>query len=142
MIEQHKFPLFFSLQFRADWLITKPSSGSKFLATLNDCARSQIWTESELPVLYTPVNSITGLCQRRLIIQLIVYEREKKKTFSLAYVNVRLKDIRPIMGSQTNQDGVWDFELPVQDLKIIAHNKSIGKFSANLRFRVIGAPLH
>lgn len=74
--------------------------------------------------------------------QLIVHEREKKKTFNFAYINLKLKDIKPILGLNSNQEGVWDFELPALNQNIIAHNKSVGTFNANIRFRVIGAPLH
>ena len=112
-----------------------------------DSQETRRWSDTEIPVLYTPINSIEALRQRRLTVQVLIYERDKKRTLNLGYINVKLTNIVPIMGSSMSQDAssgnpAWDFELQVHGLNVIAHNRQIGTFSAGLRFRVIGAPLH
>ena len=49
---------------------------------------------TEVPVLYTPINSIEVLRQKRLTIALMLYERNKTKHDNFAYINVPLKDFR------------------------------------------------
>ena len=58
LIECHRFPMFYQLLFRADWLLSKPVSGQKFVGRLQDSNEPKRWTETELPILYTPINSI------------------------------------------------------------------------------------
>lgn len=66
--ERYRFPLFFQLHFRSDWLLAKSYSSQKRLGSSTDDILPKQWKESEVPVLYTPINSIEILRQKRLTI--------------------------------------------------------------------------
>lgn len=126
--------MFVYLMFRADWLLAPAVTSQKFFGGPEACQEPHRWSEDEIPILSTPINSIEILRQKKMTIQIMVYERDKKRTINLGYVNVKLSGIQIVQQNDEDvqdQDGrpEWDFELMVpMDQNVIAHNKSIGKF--------------
>ena len=92
-----RFPVFFQLQFRSDWLLVKNAlSSQKRLIDSQQEYQPKQWREHEVPVLYTPINSIEILKQKRLTIVVQLFEKTKTKHDNFAYINVNLKDFTPV----------------------------------------------
>ena len=99
------------------------------------------WFEKELPVLYTPINSIEILKQKRLTVVVQLYERTKTKAENFAYVNIKLKNITPAeVTDESTGLRAWEFEMLPYELNVISHNKIVGRFEAVMKFRIVGAP--
>ena len=69
-------------------------------------------------MLYTPINSIEILRQKRLTIVVQLFEKTKTKHENFAYINVSLKDFTPV--ERTYGDGSaklteWDYELLIHN---------------------------
>ena len=113
LADKFRYPVFFQLQFRSDWLIAKSSSGQKRLTSLQEFQPKQ-WRNNEIPTLYTPINSLQILRQKRLTIVVQLYERNKTKQENFAYINVPMKEFVPIehQNVQSGETG-WDYELLV-----------------------------
>ena len=94
------------------------------------------WRESDIPILYTPINSIDILKQKRLTVVVQLYEKAKTKYENFAYINVNLKDFTPI----ERNEGVttsWDYELLIHELPVIGCNRVLGRFQAVMNFKVV-----
>ena len=63
------------------------------------------WRESEVPTLYTPINSIEILRQKRVTIVIQMYEKAKTKCENFAYVNINLKDFAPVENNTVSASG-------------------------------------
>lgn len=94
-----------------------------------------------MPLLYTPINSIEILRQKRLTIVIQMYERAKTKGENFAYVNINLKDFTPVERQTSDASGLlttsWDYELLIHNLHVIGCNKVLGKFQAVMNFKVV-----
>ena len=95
-----------------------------------------------MPILYTPINSIEILRQKRLTLVVLLFERNKNKHENFAYINVNLKDFKPTESPSPTIPGVpsWDYELLIHDRPVIGFNRTLGKFQAVIRVRIINAP--
>ena len=67
-------------------------------------------------MLYTPINSIEILRQKRLTIVVQLYERNKTKNENFAHINICLKDFVPIERRDRVTGALhWDYELLMHD---------------------------
>lgn len=60
------------------------------------------WKMDEIPVLYTPINKVEILRQKRLTIVVQIYERNKSnKVENFAYINIPMRNLQlnPIAGT-------------------------------------------
>ena len=96
------------------------------------------WHDFEIPVLFTPINSIEILRQKRLTIVVQLYERNKPKPENFAYINVLMKDLAPVekVNRHTGEKS-WDCELLVHNLPVIGFNRVLGRFQAVIHFKVV-----
>ena len=97
------------------------------------------WRQDGIPTLYTPINSINILRQKRLVIVVLLSEKNKQKQENFAYINIPLKDLNPIeqVNAGTGEKS-WDYEILAHDLPVIGNNRVLGKFQAVINFRVNG----
>lgn len=59
----------------------------------HELSQPRKWVAQDMPILYTPINSIEILQQKRLTIAVLVQERTKTKPDCFGYINVPLKEI-------------------------------------------------
>ena len=90
----------------------------------------------EVPELFTPINSVEILRQKRLTIVVQVYEKTKTKCDNFAYININLKDFQPVERTQGHTTS-WDYELLIHELPVIGSNCVLGKFQAVMNFRIV-----
>ena len=69
----------------------------------------------------------------------MLYERNKTKHDNFAYINVPLKDFRPMeqVSSVADWGNIWEYELLAHDLPVIGYNQVIAKFQMVIHFRII-----
>ena len=117
LTERYRFPVFITLQFRSDWLISRPLSCQRRIGNEGQEMMPIQWKKDEIPILYTPINSVEILRQKRLIIVVQLNERNKgNKCDNFAYINIPMKNLTPNPGAGLNSrepSQSWDYEITV-----------------------------
>ena len=87
------------------------------------------WHEFDIPTLYTPINSIEILKQKRLTVVVQLYEKNKTKHENFAYINLHMDGLQAIQrDNQQTGETSEAYELLKYDVNVISSNRVIGKF--------------
>ena len=135
--ESYRFPIFFQLQFRSDWLIKRAVSYQKRQTNEQINGQPKQWHSYEIPTLYTPINSVEILKHKRLTLVLQLYERNKTKHVNFAYININMEEMQPVLKQANTGETQEVYELLKYDLDVIANNRVIGKFQTVINYSIV-----
>ena len=122
-------PMFLQLQFRADWLCTKPFSSEKRIVGIDSTfVPSKLWKAHELPTLYTPVNTIETLGVKRLVIQVKVIEGESITFEPFAYCALQMQELQKAGDNKYTRTFKGD---------VTGFNATIGTYECEVAYEVI-----
>ena len=123
-----QLPLFLQIQFRADWLCHRPFSSTKRIVKMpedQDCLKK--WKPTQLPVLYSPVNSLTILKSQRILCLVKLSEGDSKTAENFAYFVIDFAHIK----TTVKGEHILMFNGP-----LIGYNSKLGTFEGVLRFSI------
>lgn len=133
------YPMFLQLHFRSDWLISKPVSYEKVISSSNKSEqRTRHWKDFQIPKLYTPINTVEILQQKRLLIAIKLFEGNNSQAENFAYVNLDLNDLEKSDQDTDINGEVWQYMKVFASAPVIGYNTLLGDFQAVLQFRVNG----
>ena len=120
-------------------MISKPVSYEKVISSANQSEqRTRDWKDYQIPKLYTPINSVEILQQKRLLIVIKLFEGNNSQAENFAYVNLQMDDLERTDQERDINGEVWQYMKVFASAPVIGYNTLLGDFQAVLQFRVNG----